>query len=271
MPRRHWPAGTSRRSSRAACPRRRGPRPPACPRGRPPPASAPPAHRAARLPCTALPVPSAGSTPRSRPRAARAANGRCSPRRSCPGRRRRSGPPRRSRSRGSHPPVARCFPSVGWARRCVVPPWRDGGQARYIERPVPEPAATRTAATRVWALARLGDPLTLADLAGHARMSLRTFARRFDDEVGMSPGRRLIQQRVARARHLLGSQRPLGGPDRRRGRLRDRHLAAPAPARGDRRLAGGLPAHVPSGALSTERSPSLARTITAPRASEEGR
>ncbi|MET7440263.1 GlxA family transcriptional regulator [Streptomyces sp. NPDC004082] len=91
------------------------------------------------------------------------------------------------------------------ARRCVVPPWRDGGQAQYIEQPVPEPSAAGTAATRHWALEHLGEPLTLADLAGHARMSLRTFARRFNEEVGMSPGRWLIQQRVARARHLLES------------------------------------------------------------------
>ncbi|MEW2283945.1 helix-turn-helix domain-containing protein [Streptomyces sp. NPDC047841] len=89
------------------------------------------------------------------------------------------------------------------ARRCVVPPFRDGGQAQYIEQPVPENGAAGTAATRAWALERLDQPLTLADLAGHARMSLRTFARRFGDEVGLSPGRWLIQQRVARARHLL--------------------------------------------------------------------
>ncbi|MET9452613.1 GlxA family transcriptional regulator [Streptomyces cinerochromogenes] len=89
------------------------------------------------------------------------------------------------------------------ARRCVVPPFRDGGQAQYIEQPVPESGAASTAATRVWALERLDEPLTLADLADHARMSLRTFARRFNDEVGLSPGRWLIQQRVARARHLL--------------------------------------------------------------------
>ncbi|ALO98003.1 GlxA family transcriptional regulator [Streptomyces olivaceoviridis] len=89
------------------------------------------------------------------------------------------------------------------ARRCVVPPFRDGGQAQYIEQPVPESGAAGTAATRAWALERLDQPLTLADLAGHARMSLRTFARRFSDEVGLSPGRWLIQQRVARARHLL--------------------------------------------------------------------
>jgi transcriptional regulator GlxA family with amidase domain len=91
------------------------------------------------------------------------------------------------------------------ARRCVVPPFRDGGQAQYIEQPVPEQGAASTAATRSWALERLGEPLTLADLAGHARMSLRTFARRFHDEVGVSPGRWLIQQRVARARYLLES------------------------------------------------------------------
>ncbi|MFD5254272.1 GlxA family transcriptional regulator [Streptomyces bobili] len=91
------------------------------------------------------------------------------------------------------------------ARRCVVPPFRDGGQAQYIERPVPAAGATSTAATRAWALRRLGEPLTLADLAAHARMSLRTFARRFHDEVGLSPGRWLIQQRVAHARHLLES------------------------------------------------------------------
>ncbi|MBD0844122.1 MULTISPECIES: GlxA family transcriptional regulator [unclassified Streptomyces] len=89
------------------------------------------------------------------------------------------------------------------ARRCVVPPFRDGGQAQYIEQPVPDQGAASTAATRAWALEHLGEPLTLADLAAHARMSLRTFARRFNDEVGLSPGRWIVQQRVARARHLL--------------------------------------------------------------------
>ncbi|WNM33108.1 helix-turn-helix domain-containing protein [Streptomyces sp. Li-HN-5-11] len=91
------------------------------------------------------------------------------------------------------------------ARCCVVPPFRDGGQAQYITQPVPDYAAASTAATRAWALERLGEPLTLSDLAAHARMSLRTFARRFGDEVGLSPGRWLIQQRVARARDLLES------------------------------------------------------------------
>ncbi|WP_228001607.1 GlxA family transcriptional regulator [Nocardia australiensis] len=91
------------------------------------------------------------------------------------------------------------------ARRCVIPPWRDGGQAQYIERPVPPSTSAGTAAARQWALDNLQLPLTMADLAAEARMSKRTFARRFRDEVGMSPGRWLIQQRVCRARDLLES------------------------------------------------------------------
>ncbi|MFE9445082.1 GlxA family transcriptional regulator [Streptomyces sp. NPDC006602] len=89
------------------------------------------------------------------------------------------------------------------ARMCIVPPWRDGGQAQYIQHPVPEATTSGTATTRQWALENLHQPMTLTDLAEHAHMSLRTFARRFTEEVGMSPGRWLIQQRVDRARHLL--------------------------------------------------------------------
>ncbi|MEU7578380.1 helix-turn-helix domain-containing protein [Streptomyces sp. NPDC041068] len=91
------------------------------------------------------------------------------------------------------------------ARFCVVPPWRDGGQAQFIERPVPEPTLATTAATRAWALERLQEPLSLGDLAAHARMSLRTFTRRFQEEVGMPPGRWLTAQRIELARQLLES------------------------------------------------------------------
>jgi transcriptional regulator GlxA family with amidase domain len=91
------------------------------------------------------------------------------------------------------------------ARRSVVAPWRDGGQSQFIERPVPEIGDTGTAATRAWALQRLGGPLTLADLARHADMSVRTFTRRFRDETGVSASRWLVQQRLSLARQLLES------------------------------------------------------------------
>jgi transcriptional regulator GlxA family with amidase domain len=89
------------------------------------------------------------------------------------------------------------------ARRCVVPPFREGGQAQYIERPLPEDPASSTSATRQWALERLDEPLTLPQLAEQAHMSLRTFARRFRDETGLPPRQWLIKQRLDRARHLL--------------------------------------------------------------------
>jgi transcriptional regulator GlxA family with amidase domain len=91
------------------------------------------------------------------------------------------------------------------ARRNVVSPWRDGGQSQFIERHVPEVGEAGTAATRTWALARLAEPITLTELAGHARMSVRTFTRRFRQETGQSPQRWLVQQRVALARRLLES------------------------------------------------------------------
>lgn len=89
------------------------------------------------------------------------------------------------------------------ARHCVVPPWRDGGQSQFIDRPLTEPDDGSTAATRAWALERLGEPLGLDDLARHARMSVRTFSRRFRAETGSSARAWLNQQRVQYARQLL--------------------------------------------------------------------
>ncbi|HET6857677.1 MAG TPA: helix-turn-helix domain-containing protein, partial [Streptomyces sp.] len=91
------------------------------------------------------------------------------------------------------------------ARRTVVPPHRDGGQAQYIQRPIPEPQLATTTAARAWALGRLHDPIQLRDMAEQESMSVRTFTRRFREEVGISPGQWLTQQRVERARHLLES------------------------------------------------------------------
>lgn len=89
------------------------------------------------------------------------------------------------------------------ARHTVVAPHRDGGQAQFVERPVPRDGVATTGNARAWALKRLDQPLTLKDLAGREAMSVRTFTRRFREETGMSPTRWLIQQRVERARRLL--------------------------------------------------------------------
>ncbi|QUQ62645.1 helix-turn-helix domain-containing protein [Kutzneria sp. CA-103260] len=91
------------------------------------------------------------------------------------------------------------------ARRVVVPAWRDGGQRQFIERPVPEVTDTGTSATRQWMVEHLDQPLDLRRLAAHARMSVRTFTRRFREETGLSPGQWLLRERVERARHLLES------------------------------------------------------------------
>lgn len=89
------------------------------------------------------------------------------------------------------------------ARRCVVAPWRDGGQAQFIEHPLPIDPDSSTAGARDWALTHLDEPIGLLDLARHANMSVRTFSRRFRAEVGESPAQWLIQRRVDRARQLL--------------------------------------------------------------------
>jgi transcriptional regulator GlxA family with amidase domain len=91
------------------------------------------------------------------------------------------------------------------ARRCVVPPFREGGQAQYIERPIPVTAGAGTEPTRSWALDRLAEPVSLEDMAAHARMSVRTFTRRFRDETGLSPRQWLLRQRVTHAQLLLES------------------------------------------------------------------
>jgi transcriptional regulator GlxA family with amidase domain len=92
------------------------------------------------------------------------------------------------------------------AKYCVVPPWREGGQAQFIDRQVPAPDHFSTAATRAWALAHLDDELTVQRLARHAKMSARTFSRRFREETGQSPGMWIRQRRIDRARELLESR-----------------------------------------------------------------
>lgn len=89
------------------------------------------------------------------------------------------------------------------ARRCVVPPFRGGGQAQYIEHPAPEISDYGTAGAREWALQHLREHLDLRTLAQVAGMSPRTFSRRFSAEVGTSPGKWITVQRLYQAQRLL--------------------------------------------------------------------
>ena len=91
------------------------------------------------------------------------------------------------------------------ARLAVVAPVRPGGQAQFIETPMPAETGGSLAATRAWALQNLDEPLTLSDLARHAHNSVRTLTRRFRDETGLSPLQWLLHQRIDRARELLES------------------------------------------------------------------
>ncbi|MFJ8944354.1 GlxA family transcriptional regulator [Streptomyces sp. NPDC102395] len=91
------------------------------------------------------------------------------------------------------------------ARSMVTAPFRTGTQAQFIERPTPRTAgdADTLAAVREHALRHLHQPLTVADLAAHAGMSPRSFARHFTAETGTTPLRWLLDQRLAAAQKLL--------------------------------------------------------------------
>ncbi|MEU6861840.1 helix-turn-helix domain-containing protein [Streptomyces sp. NPDC046876] len=89
------------------------------------------------------------------------------------------------------------------ARLVVAAPVRPGGQAQFIQTPLPPERGTSLAATRAWALARLDEPTTLAELARHAGTSVRTLTRRFREETGLSPLQWLLHQRLDRARQIL--------------------------------------------------------------------
>ena len=90
------------------------------------------------------------------------------------------------------------------ARRLVIPPHRDGGQAQLIDLPMPaHPDDDPIAGVMAWALERLDEPLDLEALAGRAYMSVRTFTRRFRKATGTTPGRWLLEQRVRASLALL--------------------------------------------------------------------
>lgn len=91
-----------------------------------------------------------------------------------------------------------------FARRMVVPPHRDGGQAQFVQTPMAAPSdGNHLAATLEWALEHLDEPLTVEQLAAHAHRSPRTFARHFRAETGTTPLRWLLAQRIAAAQRML--------------------------------------------------------------------
>jgi transcriptional regulator GlxA family with amidase domain len=91
------------------------------------------------------------------------------------------------------------------ARRTVIAPHREGGQAQFAPAPLPAPGAGAGSleATRQWALGRLGEALDVPTLARHACVSPRTFARRFRAETGTTPARWVREQRTRAAQELL--------------------------------------------------------------------
>jgi transcriptional regulator GlxA family with amidase domain len=96
------------------------------------------------------------------------------------------------------------------ARRIVVPPHRDGGQAQFISRPVPECDAETLGPLLHWIVENLHEDLDVESLARRSLMSPRTFARRFRAETGATPHAWVTNQRVIRAEQLLErSDRPI--------------------------------------------------------------
>lgn len=89
------------------------------------------------------------------------------------------------------------------ARRLVMPPHRDGGQAQYIQAPVRTDGGGGLAPVLQWVQANLRRPLSVEDLARRAAMSPRTFARRFRQETGTTPHRWLMHQRLLEAQRRL--------------------------------------------------------------------
>ncbi|GAB2802727.1 GlxA family transcriptional regulator [Streptomyces daliensis] len=90
------------------------------------------------------------------------------------------------------------------ARRMVVPPHRDGGQAQYIEHPLP-PVQDDDAigGSLTWMREHLDEEITVERLAARAHMAPRTFARRFQQETGTTPYQWMLGQRLLLAQHLL--------------------------------------------------------------------
>ena len=91
------------------------------------------------------------------------------------------------------------------ARRLVLHPHRDGGQAQFVAAPVHERPGQKVSVVLDWARERLDQPLDVRQLADRAAMSERTLLRRFRESLGLAPGEWLQRERMYRARELLES------------------------------------------------------------------
>ncbi|MCQ4206679.1 GlxA family transcriptional regulator [Streptomyces longispororuber] len=89
------------------------------------------------------------------------------------------------------------------ARRLVMPPHREGCQLQYAELPAAGTAPESLAPLLDWLTDRLDQPTSVADMASRAQVSARTLTRRFTDQLGVSPGRWLLDRRIAATRALL--------------------------------------------------------------------
>lgn len=89
------------------------------------------------------------------------------------------------------------------ARTMVVPPHRDGGQAQYIDRPVPIRTGDPMEDFLGWITENLGKQFSITELAQRMHMSDRTFARRFRAATGTTPASWITSQRFLRAQTLL--------------------------------------------------------------------
>ena len=90
------------------------------------------------------------------------------------------------------------------ARRLVMPPFREGGQAQYIDRPLPvDPADQAFGDLLRWAADHLDEGVTVDDLARRAAMSTRTLGRRFRGALGLSPSEWLLGERIRLAQRIL--------------------------------------------------------------------
>jgi transcriptional regulator GlxA family with amidase domain len=134
------------------------------------------------------------------------------------------------------------------ARRMVVAPHRDGGQAQYAETPVADVDDRALADLVQWLERNLDEPVTVRDLAARALMSPRTFARRFKAATATTPHRWLLARRLLLAEHLLedtdlavdqiARRCGLGSPDTLRHHFAERRRTSPTAYRRAFRLDG---------------------------------